>query len=344
MKSKFTLIVILTTLVLLLVSGASPSSFAEEKVFKWKLQTVDDAGLMSYKELALKFANRVKELSNGRLDIKVFPAGGLVPTFEVWDAVRKGMIDMTIHYLVYWSGKVPSLALECEWAVNIDPDQSATWSYMYGGNEFREKILSEYGLHYLGAGILGEEHIWSKVPINGVENLKGLKIRGSALEAEMLKELGATVVFLPGGEVYQALERGVIDACEFTTPIANFGYGLHEVTKYVILPSYGGKINLDWFVGMKAWNELPKDLQQIVMAAMHETLYLYQWKYRLEVAKTWDKLRKVGMQFITWSDEDMKKVQIARNKARQKYVNLTPMTKAIYDSRMEFLKLLGYQE
>ena len=87
---------------LLGVSAASvTSASAQAKVFKWKLQTVDDASLMEYKLLAVKFADRVRELSNGRLDIKVFPAGGLSPSYEVFDAVKKGLIDMSQHYLVY---------------------------------------------------------------------------------------------------------------------------------------------------------------------------------------------------------------------------------------------------
>ena len=155
--------------VTLILSGALP---AAAKVIRWRLQTVDDPGLMEYKAISEAFANRVKELSNGRMEIKVFPPGGIVSSFEVWDALRKGLFEMSQHYLVYWSGKEPALKSAQEWPVMRDPLQGLIWIYHGGGMEINRKILGKYGLTYLGATPMEGEQIWSKKPLYGLNDLR----------------------------------------------------------------------------------------------------------------------------------------------------------------------------
>jgi len=328
---------------LLGVSAASvTSASAQAKVFKWKLQTVDDASLMEYKLLAVKFADRVRELSNGRLDIKVFPAGGLSPSFEVFDAVKKGLIDMSQHYLVYWAGKDPGLYACCEWAAMRDPLQGMVWYYHAGGLDIMRKILAKHGLHYLGASPIGGEHIWSKKPIRGVADLKGMKVRAAGAAGDMFSILGASVVSVPGGEVYQALERGVVDAAEFTFPTVNYALGFHEVTKYIILPTYSGGGTYDWFVNAKAWEALPDDLKKIVEVALNETTLLYWLKNIAETEVVMEKLRKHGMTFIQWPPEEMAKLEAARVAAMEKFAAKSPEFATKLKSQMELLRLLGY--
>lgn len=328
---------------LLGVSAASvTSASAQAKVFKWKLQTVDDASLMEYKLLAVKFADRVRELSNGRLDIKVFPAGGLSPSYEVFDAVKKGLIDMSQHYLVYWAGKDPGLYACCEWAAMRDPLQGMVWYYHAGGLDIMRKILAKHGLHYLGASPIGGEHIWSKKPIRGVADLKGMKVRAAGAAGDMFSILGASVVSVPGGEVYQALERGVVDAAEFTFPTVNYALGFHEVTKYIILPTYSGGGTYDWFVNAKAWEALPDDLKKIVEVALNETTLLYWLKNIAETEVVMEKLRKHGMTFIQWPPEEMAKLEAARVAAMEKFAAKSPEFATKLKSQMELLRLLGY--
>ena len=115
MKKGFWSLFVILLFGLVWVNVDSTSVYAQGKSFKWKMQSVDDAGLMEYKMIPVAFADPVRQLSNGRLDIKVFPPGGLVPSFEVWEAMRKGVLEMTQHYLVYWSGKEPGFKAAQEW-------------------------------------------------------------------------------------------------------------------------------------------------------------------------------------------------------------------------------------
>ncbi len=224
-----------------------------EKVIKWKLQTVDDPGLMEYKAISVSFADRVRELSNGRLDIQVFPPGGLVPSFEVWDALRKNMIQISQHYLVYWSGKDAALKASNELAVITDPLQGMIWMYQAGGLDIVRKMTAKHGVFFLGATPMAGENIWSKKPLNSIDDLKGLKMRAGGLAADTFAALGASIVTVPGGEIYAALERGVIDAAEFTTPTVNYGYGFQEVAKYIVQPQYTAGNYYEWIVNGKAW-------------------------------------------------------------------------------------------
>lgn len=326
----------------LMVLDHTPAS-AQGKLIKWRMQSVDDPGLMEHKMISVRFADRVRELSNGRLDIKVFPPGGLVPTFEVWDALRKGVFEMSQHYLVYWSGKEPALKAAQEWPACSDPLQGLIWIYHGGGMEITNKILSKHGIRYIGATPMEREHIWSKKPVRGVADLKGLKMRAAGVAADSFALLGASVVTVPGGEIYGALERGVIDAAEFTFPTVNYAYGFHEVTKYIIMPTYSGGGWYDWLVNDKAWQELPDDLKKIVDVAINETTLLYWLKVRVETEVVLEKLKKHGMTFIYWSPEDMATLEKARYTIMEKYATASPGFAEKFKSMMELAAKLGYK-
>ncbi len=319
-------------------------SFAQGKTFKWRMQSVDDPGLMEYKMIPIALADRVRELSGGRLDIKVFPPGGMVPSFEVWDALRKGVFEMTQHYLVYWSGKEPAFKAAQEWPACNDPLQGVIWIYHYGGMEITNKMTLKYGVRYIGATPMEREHIWSKKPVKGVADLKGLKMRAAGVAAESFALMGASIVTVPGGEIYQALERGVIDACEFTFPTVNYAYGFHEVTKYIAMPTYSGGGWYDWMVNEKAWAELPDDLKKIVDVAIREITYNYWMKLRVETEVVLDKLKnKHGMTFVYWTPEDMKMLEKARYDTMVKYAQASPLYAEKFKSMMELAEKLGYK-
>jgi TRAP-type mannitol/chloroaromatic compound transport system substrate-binding protein len=343
MKKGFWSLFVILTIGLAFAVVDSPSVFAQGKTFKWRMQSVDDAGLMEYKMIPVAFADRVRQLSNGRLDIKVFPPGGLVPSFEVWEAMRKGVFEMTQHYLVYWSGKEPGFKAAQEWPACNDPLQGLIWIYHGGGMEISNKMTEKYGIRYIGATPMEREHIWSKKPIKGVADLKGLKMRAAGVAADSFALLGASVVTVPGGEIYQALERGVIDACEFTFPTVNYSYGFHEVTKYITMPTYSGGGWYDWLVNAKAWQELPDDLKLIVDVAIKETTLLYWAKVRVETEVVLDKLKKHGMNFITWAPEDMAKLEKARYQTMQKYAEGSPLYAEKFKSMMDLAGKIGYK-
>lgn len=325
-------------------AGAANVAMAQQKV-TWRLQTIAAAGTLEYKDLAQAFADRARQLSGGRIDIQVFAAGSLMKSNEVPEAVGKGTLDMAHTFLVYLSGKEPALKAVNEWPAMVEPLQGVAWTYHGGGMAIMREITEKHGMHFLGVSPLAGEHIWSKKPLKSVADLNGLKMRAAAVAADSFKKLGAAVVALPGEEVYSGLQRGIIDATEFTTLSVNYGLGLHEVTKYVIQPTYSGGGTYDWVVNKSKWDALPADLRAILEVALNEVSYQYWLKNLADEQRIIGEMKKKGVQFITWSDKDMKTLEKARiSIMRDVYAKESALYAKKLESQLKFLDLLGYEE
>lgn len=315
---------------------------AQEKVVQWRMQTIAAASTSEYKDLAQAFADRVDQLSKGRMKIKVFGSGVLAGELEAGDAVAKGVFELWHSYTELYASKEPVFRSSNEWPVNADPLQAAMW-YDAGGSKFYRDALKPHNLYHMGVTPVAGEHIWSKVPLNGVADLKGLKIRSGGVASRSFKILGAAPVSMSGSDVYQGLQRGVVDAAEWTTLTVNYGFGLHEVSEYLIMPSYSGGATYDWVSNLDAWNELPEDLKQIVETALHETSYKYWMKEKAAEQRVLQELEAKGMKIIYWSDADMRKLEEARMQVvAEMYVKDAPKYVEVLMDQFRFLESLGY--
>ncbi|MBM3492168.1 MAG: hypothetical protein FJX68_17350 [Alphaproteobacteria bacterium] len=322
---------------------ATGGAAAQDKTFNWRFTTVAGANTIEFKELGEGFAEKVEKASKGRLVIKAFPSGVLMKDPEAIDALAKGTIQMAVTYLVYFSGKEPALRAVNEWPALVDPLQGVTWFYAGGGAEIMRPILERHGMYFLGVSPLSGEHIWSKNPLPTVDALKGLKIRAAGLAADSFARMGAAVVNMSGVDVYQGLQRGTVDAAEFTTLPVNYEFGFAEVTKHVIFPSYSGGGTYDWAINKKAWDELPEDLKTIMHATLGQVGSQYFMKAILAERKVMDELKKKNMNFITWSEKDMKALELARIAVmRERYAKESEDFAKILKSRLELLQTLGY--
>jgi TRAP-type mannitol/chloroaromatic compound transport system substrate-binding protein len=325
----------------LALSAAIAPATAQEKI-RWRLQTVASPNTLEFNEQPLAFAKRVNEASNGRLEIKVFPSGVIAKEFEAGEAVGKGAFQMWHSYLTLFSGREPAFKTSSEWPVMVNPLQGPMWYQKEALPTFR-KIAEKHGMYFLGVSPLLGEHIWSTKPLRSVEDLKGLKIRSGGLAADSFALLGASPVALPPTEIYSALQRKLVEAAEFTTLPVNYGFGLHEVAKYIVMPTYSGGANSDWVVNLKAWNALPPDLKAIVEAAMAEVSYNSWLKSIQEEQKVMAELKGKGVEFVQWSPEDMRKLEIARLKVmKEKYAPSSPALAEIITSQINFMKSFGY--
>lgn len=325
-------------------SWADPISSAQAADVTWRLQTVAGAGTTEYKNLVERFAKYVDELTNGRLKIETFPAGVLMKSPQIADAVSKGTLDIGHTYLVYFSGKEPALRAVNEWPAEVHPMQGVMWFYEGGGAEIMREITAKHNMYFLGVTALLGEQIWAKKPLKSVNDLKGLKIRAAGLAADSFAYLGASVVAMAGEEVYQGLQRGVIDAAEFTTMPVNYGFGFQEVTKHMVMPSYSGGGTSDWIVNMDAWNKLPADLKPKVAQALQLASYEFSRSATLEESGVFKKLKQSGMDIIYWSAEDMRKLEQSRIAVmKEKYTADSPLFVKKLDSQLKFLERIGYQ-
>lgn len=244
---------------------------SDEKI-RWKMVMPWSKGLLFY-DFAQHFSDSVKLASGGRLDIKVFSAGELVGAMESFDAVSKGSAQVGHDWPGYWKGKNEAFVAFASVPFGLDAEGYNIWLYERGGLEQMQDLYGQYNLHVLPGGQGGQEMgLFSNKKATKMADFKGMRLRTPGWFMDIMNELGASVSPLPGGEVYLALERGVIDAAEFSSPAINYPMGFDQITKYVIEPGvHQPGIQCGLFFNQDAWNELPADLKWIVEIAARET-------------------------------------------------------------------------
>ena len=262
MKTKF----LKTTVAGAAIAAASllaTSALAQE--YQWTFQTSAQAG-DNFFPIEEAWAERVKELTNGRIEITVVPVGTVVAHNETLDAVGAGILQGHITDPSYFSGKDPAFAmlgnLVGAWSA---PEQMFDYMENGGGKELFNELVNPYGLQFLGASATGVEAFLSTKPIHGVDDLKGIKMRApEGMVQEVFAAAGAAPVNLPGSEVYTALEKGVIDAADYTVFSTNHAQGMHEFAKYPLYPGFHSMPVIEVSLNKAIYDGLPEDLQTIL--------------------------------------------------------------------------------
>ncbi len=233
--------------------------------YQWTFQTSAQAG-DNFFPIEEAWADRVNELSGGRIEIIVVPVGTVVAHNETLDAVGAGILQGHITDPSYFSGKDPAFAmlgnLVGAWSA---PEQMFDYMENGGGKELFNELVNPYGLQFLGASATGVEAFLSTVPIHGVDDLKGIKMRApEGMVQEVFAAAGASPVNLPGSEVYTSLEKGVIDAADYTVFSTNHAQGMHEFAKYPLYPGFHSMPVIEVSLNKDIYDGLPADLQTIL--------------------------------------------------------------------------------
>lgn len=242
---------------------------SEQQTFRWRMTSAYGAGTPFYTTgpgSATDFVRRVNEASGGRLTIDFYAAGELVPALEGFDAVRGGMVQMNWGNAFFWSGR--SFAAQYFTAVPFGMNAAAVnaWLYHGGGQALWDEVYADFGLRALPAGNTGMQMTgWFKSPLEGLDSFKGLRMRAPGLTGRVYQELGVNVQVLPGGEIFPALERGVIDAAEFVGPYLDRQLGLQNAASHYYTPGWHEPSNVtELLINEAAWQSLPDDLKAIV--------------------------------------------------------------------------------
>jgi TRAP-type mannitol/chloroaromatic compound transport system substrate-binding protein len=228
------------------------------------------------------FSDLVNVLAEGDLAIEYYEGGSLVTTSgELFDAVAQGTLDMGSDWPSYWEGKDTAFGLVTSTPMIFTPADYMVWMWQGGGLELVQELYAEYNLVWFPHSIkTPEAGMRSNVPIKTVDDYAGLKMRQCGrVQAMILEDLGGAAIFMPGAELYLALQRGTIDAAEFSVPEVDWSMGFQEVTKYWVVPGWhqpgplaGIMINQD------SWNELPDRVKFIFKEAAMSTM-MWAWTY-----------------------------------------------------------------
>ncbi len=239
------------------------------ETFQWKMVTTWPKNFPGLGTGPEKFARWVKEMSDGRLTVRVYGAGEIVPAFEVFDAVSQGVADAGHGAAYYWKGKIPSAVFFAAVPFGFNAQEMNAWLHYGGGMELWQEIYAPFNLVPMAGGNTGVQMAgWFNKEINSAEDLKGLKMRIPGLAGEAFAATGGTSVRIPGGELYTSLQTGVIDALEWVGPYNDLAFGFHEVAKYYYYPGWHEPgPTLEFIVNKTSLEALPADLQAIVRQA-----------------------------------------------------------------------------
>ena len=273
---------VITALLLLVGPGVTPADAqAQAARMQWKMQSswpANDFHQVNPKGLVEKIA----EMTGGRLQVELQPAGAVVPPFEVLDAVNRGLLDAGHSWPGFWTGKHPAATLFGSapgGPYGMNAEDYLGWIYLGGGlelyNELLQKELKMNVVVFPTFGETPEPQGWFKKPIKSAAELKGMKFRATGIAAEVFREMGMSVVSVAPGEIVPALERGVVDAAEFSDPSADMAIGLHQVRKFYHMPGIHQPTGIMEFQISKAkFDALPADVKAIIKhAAMAEALH-----------------------------------------------------------------------
>ena len=226
----------------------------------------------------LLVAEQLREISDGAIDIEYFEPGEVVPAFEITEAVKDRKIEAGFMWVGYDQGRIPASTLISAVPFGMEPMEFAAWWYFGGGQALGEALYHEHNVHPILCNIVGPETAgWFREPIRSLDDLQGLKIRFAGLGGKILQRLGASVTMIPGGEIFQALEKGAIDASEFSLPVVDRMLGFGRVAPYNYFPGWHQTFTTGhMLINLDAWNALqPKTRALLDLACQAEVTRAY---------------------------------------------------------------------
>lgn len=308
--------------------------------FTLKIQSSDPSGDQNFK-IQQAWADQLKKDSKGRIEINLLPVGSIVKHTETLDSIKMGILDGHVTATGYFSGKDPAFGLIGN-MVGAWSDTSQLLDYMNngGGNQLMTELYKPYGVKFVGASTTGVEAFVSKKPLNGVSDLKGLKLRApEGLVQQVFAAAGAAPVNLPGSEVFTALSKGVIDAADYTVFSTNQKNGLNDIAPHPVQPGFHSLPLIDVSISQKKWNKMPKDLQVLMQKSVVEfaknitsTLKEADMKAVAEAKKN----PKITIH--DWSADERKKFRAIARSQWEIFAKRSPNAKRVLDSVTGYLK------
>ncbi|WP_420412078.1 TRAP transporter substrate-binding protein [Roseibium sp.] len=314
--------------------------------FSFRFQSSDPAGNPNF-ELQQGWAESVKEKTGGRVEIELLPVESIVAHNETQDAVAAGILDGHVTDTSYFSGKDPAFGLIANpvgaWS---SPDEMFAFMANGGGKELMNELLEPYGLRFIGATTPGLEAFISKKQLNGVDDLKGLKMRApEGLVQQVFAAAGAAPVNLPGSEVFTALDKGVIDAADYTVFSTNHAQGMHGVAAFPVYPGFHSMPLVEISLSKAKWDALPADLQ----AALEESVTEFASSQVAALAardlEAVEEAKASGKVTVTdWPAEERAKFRTIAKGEWAKVAERSDNAKRVYDVLTGYLKENGLMQ
>jgi len=294
--------------VALALAATSGSALAQKRV-KWKMQSAFGSTLPHLGTSGVRFAKDVHDATDGKFDIKFYEPGALVPALECFDAASKGSVESCWTTPGYHTGKLgPAVSFFTTVPFGPGFGEFMAWKIFGGGDKIRAEMYGKYGLMAIDCFAIGPETSgWFKNEVTSLDQLKGMKMRFFGLGAKVMQKLGVSTQLLAAADIYPALERGVIDATEFSMPSIDQKLGFYQIAKNNYFPGWHQQISVsELLMNKKAFESLPKVYKEILKLALgNQVMYTYaETEYRNPDAMN-ENAEKYGVHNRRWTDEEL---------------------------------------
>ncbi len=349
MISRGSICLVLALMLVLAVARQSPAASATTETPAGKVYNMTISTWIVPPTVDIQlghFIKTVKDLSQGRINLKLAYAGTVVPAMKMFEGVHQGALDMAYNPGTYQLGQVPVCDAFQGWPLTLENKAEIDYFlYQLKAIDINRRAYADGGwnVELIGfAGYYPYGHLISTKPIRTNKDLKGLKYRLFGADGEIKRALGGAITIMPGSEIYTALASGVVDAITFTGVTQMYAMGLHEVAKYLIMPATNPCIIPEYIINKKRWNELPNDLKNVLTAAVNIQASFDNMQYHANWEPDFtNKMIKAGVTVINLPQKDIEEqrkisLSVLDEKAKKdKYI-------AEYrDKLVAYLKFLG---
>ena len=322
----------------ILAAGVAPAAHAQGASIRWRLASSFPRALDTIFGASEVFARKVKEMSGGKFEISVHAGGELMPAFGVVDGVQQGTVECAHTAAYYFYGKDEAFSLDCAIPFGLNSRQMTAWMYEGNGMKLLREFYKNYNIVNFPMGNTGAQMGgWFRKPIKSLKDMKGLKMRISNLAGAVASRLGVVPQSLPGGEVYQALEKGTIDAAEWVGPYDDLKLGFYKVAKNYLYPAWWeGGPQLSLYVNNKAYDALTPEYKAMLECAAAIAHTDMQAKYDAKNPKALKELVGNGVNLHRMPKDAMDAAYKATQEVYAELSAKNPNWKKIYEDYAAF--------
>ncbi len=316
------------------------TAHAQDKV-RWKMQSAFASTLTHLGPSGVRFSKNVDRMSGGKFEVKFFEPGALIPPLECFDAVSKGSIESCWTTPGYHTGKYPSLAFFTTVPFGPTFGEFVAWKWFGGGNKLREEIYAKHDLVAVDASCIGPETSgWFRQEVKSLDELKGLKMRFFGLGAQVMQKLGVSTQLLAAADIYQALERGVIDATEFSMPAMDIKLGFHQIAKFNYFPGWHQQVSCgEVLMNKKAWDALPDTYKAMIeIAGEAQVTFTYAETEATQFEVMAEMRDKHKVQIKRWDDKALAAFEKGWLEVIKEESAKDPLFKKVADHYLDFRK------
>ncbi len=328
---------------------AAPASADFDRV-RWQVPMSFASSLTALGDTMPWVADRLRDVSGGRVNLQVVEPGALIPALAVYENVSSGNITAGYSWMGYEWGQLPVSALFGATPFGLESNEFVAWMYFHGGDALLKEAFAPSNVYPILCGTISPEAAgWFRQEITSVDQFRGMKFRAAGVGGEIMAEFGKSVTMLPGGELYQALETGVLDGTEFSLPTVDEQLGFQQVAKFYALPGWHQpSTNQYLYVNLDEWNKLGDQTKALIEnTCMAGNMYAVARAEALQGAVL-KRFQEQGVTLVQYNDDILNSFKEATDRVMERRSAADPMWAKVYSSMKEFQaehstwKALGY--